>query len=158
MQAAISCYRLCRKILTTFLRSRSSFSLLWKSVKFYRLSTDDFATITMANWHISFAAILDVYLRTKKDIGRQSISSCVSRDTFCGKENFEQDLKLKEIKPRIVNQHSVVYCFKCDLWFKLRRIYDAPFVSTRCWSSIFCHWSPPERCPWEHWLTQWEPV
>ena len=28
---------------------------------------------------------------------------------------IEQDLKLKEIKPRIVNQHSVVYCFKCDL-------------------------------------------
>ena len=27
---------------------------------------------------------------------------------------LEQDLELKEIKPRIVNQHSVVYCFKCD--------------------------------------------
>ena len=26
-----------------------------------------------------------------------------------------QDLKLQEIKPRIINQHSVVYCFKCDL-------------------------------------------
>ncbi|XP_028397232.1 uncharacterized protein LOC114521043 [Dendronephthya gigantea] len=26
-----------------------------------------------------------------------------------------KNLKLKEIKPRIVNQHSVVYCFKCDL-------------------------------------------
>lgn len=30
-------------------------------------------------------------------------------------KKLEQDLKLKEIKPRIVNQHSVVYCFKCDL-------------------------------------------
>ena len=30
-------------------------------------------------------------------------------------EKLEQDLKLKEIKPRIVNQHSVVYCFKYDL-------------------------------------------
>ena len=29
-------------------------------------------------------------------------------------KKLEQDLKLKEIKPRIVNQHSVVYCFKCD--------------------------------------------
>ena len=26
-----------------------------------------------------------------------------------------RDLKLKEIKPRIVNQHNVVYCFKYDL-------------------------------------------
>ena len=30
-------------------------------------------------------------------------------------EQLEQDLKLKEIKSRIINQHSVVYCFKCDL-------------------------------------------
>ena len=30
-------------------------------------------------------------------------------------KKLEQDLKLKEIKPRIVNQHSVVYCFECDL-------------------------------------------
>ena len=30
-------------------------------------------------------------------------------------KKLEQDLKLKEIKPRIVNQHSVVYCFQCDL-------------------------------------------
>ena len=30
-------------------------------------------------------------------------------------KKLEQDLKLKEIKPRIVNQHSLVYCFKCDL-------------------------------------------
>ena len=30
-------------------------------------------------------------------------------------KKLEQDLKLKEIKPRIVNQHSVAYCFKCDL-------------------------------------------
>ena len=30
-------------------------------------------------------------------------------------KKLEQDLKLKEIKPPIVNQHSVVYCFKCDL-------------------------------------------
>ena len=33
-------------------------------------------------------------------------------------EKPEQDLKLKEIKyakPRIVNQHSFVYCFKCDV-------------------------------------------
>ena len=29
-------------------------------------------------------------------------------------KKLEQDLKLKEIKPRIVNQHSVVYCFECD--------------------------------------------
>ena len=28
---------------------------------------------------------------------------------------LEDDTKLKEIKPRIVNEHSVVYCFKCDL-------------------------------------------
>ena len=66
-------------------------------------------------------------------------------------KKLEQDLKLKEIKPRIVNQHSVVYCFKCDLCdSELRRIYDAQFVSTHCWSSIFFHWSPSERCPWEH--------
>ena len=30
-------------------------------------------------------------------------------------KKLEQDLKLKEIKPHIVNQHSVVYCFKCEL-------------------------------------------
>jgi len=30
-------------------------------------------------------------------------------------KKLEQDLKLKEIKPRIVNQHSVVYCVKCAL-------------------------------------------
>ena len=30
-------------------------------------------------------------------------------------KKLEQDLKLKEIKPRIVNQHSVVYSFECDL-------------------------------------------
>ena len=30
-------------------------------------------------------------------------------------KKLEQDLKLRGIKPRIVNQHSVVYCFKCDL-------------------------------------------
>ena len=30
-------------------------------------------------------------------------------------KKLEQDLKLKEIKPRIVNQHSVIYCFKWDL-------------------------------------------
>ena len=30
-------------------------------------------------------------------------------------KKLEQDQKLKEIKPGIVNQHSVVYCFKCDL-------------------------------------------
>ena len=30
-------------------------------------------------------------------------------------KKLEQDLKLKEIKPRIVNQHRVVYCFKSDL-------------------------------------------
>ena len=35
------------------------------------------------------------------------------------------------------------------VWFKLRGIYDASFVSTHCWSSIFCHWSPSERCPWD---------
>ena len=37
-----------------------------------------------------------------------------NQSTACSKK-LEQDLKLKEIKPRIVNQHSVVYCFKCDL-------------------------------------------
>lgn len=26
-------------------------------------------------------------------------------------KKLEQDLKLKDIKPRIVNQHNVVYCF-----------------------------------------------
>ena len=30
-------------------------------------------------------------------------------------KKLEQDLKLKGIKPRIVNQHSLVYCFKYDL-------------------------------------------
>ena len=30
-------------------------------------------------------------------------------------KKLEQDLKLKEIKPCFVNQHRVVYCFKCDL-------------------------------------------
>ena len=30
-------------------------------------------------------------------------------------KKLEQVLKLEEIKPRIVNQHSVVYCFKFDL-------------------------------------------
>ena len=31
------------------------------------------------------------------------------------RKKLEQDLKLKEIKPRIVNQHSIVHCSKCDL-------------------------------------------
>ena len=30
-------------------------------------------------------------------------------------KKLEQDLKIKEIKQCIVNQHSVVYCFKCYL-------------------------------------------
>ena len=30
-------------------------------------------------------------------------------------KKLEQDLKLKEIKPRIVNLNCVVYCFQCDL-------------------------------------------
>ena len=30
-------------------------------------------------------------------------------------KKLERDLKLKEIKTRIVNQNSAVYCFKCDL-------------------------------------------
>ena len=51
-------------------------------------------------------------------------------------EKLEQDLKLKEIKPRLVNQHSVVYCFKHDL---SDSNYDAPSVSKHCCSSIFCH-------------------
>ena len=36
-------------------------------------------------------------------------------------KKLEHDLKLKEIRPGIVNQHSVVYCFKCDL-------YDSNYV------------------------------
>ena len=47
-------------------------------------------------------------------------------------EKLEQDLKLKEIKPRIVNQHSVVYCFKCDLCDSNYVSYYAPCVSTHC--------------------------
>ncbi|XP_068749264.1 uncharacterized protein [Montipora capricornis] len=45
-------------------------------------------------------------LSSKISIDVQPIYTC---------KKLEQDLKLKEIKPRIVNQHSVVYCFKCDL-------------------------------------------
>ena len=50
-------------------------------------------------------------------------------------KKLEQDLKLKEIKPRIVNQHSVIYCFQCDLCdsncFNALLIIDIlPFVAT----------------------------
>ena len=37
-----------------------------------------------------------------------------AQPTYTSKK-LEQDLKLKEIKPRIVNQHSIVYCFTYDL-------------------------------------------
>ena len=55
MQDANSCSSLCRKILTYISepsnQNPSSFSLLWKSVKFNRLFIDDFATITVAKGH-----------------------------------------------------------------------------------------------------------
>ena len=63
-------------------------------------------------------------------------------------KKHEQDLKLKEIKPRIVSQHSVVYCFKCDLCdsnyvrYTMRHLFQRIAVS-----SIFCHWSPSVRDP-----------
>ena len=70
-----------------------------------------------------------------------------NQSTACSKK-LEQDLKLKEIKPRIVNRHSVGYCFKCDLCDSNYVGYTTShwFVSTHCWSSIFCHWSRSERC------------
>ena len=50
---------------------------------------------------------------------------------YTSSKKLEQDLKLKEIKPRIVNQHSIVYCFECH---SCNSNYighnDAPFVST----------------------------
>lgn len=55
MQAADSCSRLRKKILPHISESShpnsSSFTIRWNSVKFYLLSVDDFATITMAKWH-----------------------------------------------------------------------------------------------------------
>ena len=57
-------------------------------------------------------------------------------------KNLEQDLNLKEIKPRIVNQHSVVYCFECDLCdsnyvgyrtrLLFQRIADHRYSATGC--------------------------
>ena len=47
-------------------------------------------------------------------------------------KKFDQDLKLKEIKPRIVNQHNVVNCFKCDLCDSNYVSYYVPCVSTHC--------------------------
>ena len=58
-------------------------------------------------------------------------------------KKLEQDLKLKEMKPCIINQHSIVYCFKCDLC-------DSNYVgyTTHClfqciadhrYSAIGCH-------------------
>ena len=47
----------------------------------------------------------------------RDLSSKISIDVqpIYTSKKLKQDLKLKEIKPCIVNQHSVVYCFKCDL-------------------------------------------
>ena len=39
-----------------------------------------------------------------------------TRQPICTSKKLEQDLKLKEINPRIINQHNVVYCFKFDLF------------------------------------------
>ena len=39
----------------------------------------------------------------------------IDMQQICTSKKLEQDLKLKEIKPRIINQHCIVYCFKCDL-------------------------------------------
>ena len=58
-------------------------------------------------------------------------------------KKLEQDLKLKEMKPCIIIQHSIVYCFKCDLC-------DSNYVryTTHClfqciadhsYSAIGCH-------------------
>ena len=57
-------------------------------------------------------------------------------------KKLEQDLKLKEIKPLIENQHTVVYCFKCDLCDSsyvgyttrhlFQRIADHPYSSFLC--------------------------
>ena len=51
-------------------------------------------------------------MNTLKDIENQCFGIDVK--TIYTSKKLEQDLKLKEIKPRIVNQHSVVYCFTCD--------------------------------------------
>jgi len=54
MQAANPCSKLCRKVLTHVSEpsdpNPSCFTILWKFVKFYCLSIDDFATITVAKW------------------------------------------------------------------------------------------------------------
>ena len=75
-------------------------------------------------------------LSSKIGIDVQPIYTC---------KKLEQDLKLKEIKPRIVNQHSVVNCFKydlCDLKY-------VGYTTRHLFQSIADHRSPSERCPWE---------
>ena len=53
-QKGTPCSRLCRKVLTHISElldpNPSCFTILWKFVKFYCLSIDDFATITVAKW------------------------------------------------------------------------------------------------------------
>ena len=51
----------------------------------------------------------------KKQIRDLSSKISIDEQPNYRSEKLEQALKLKEIKPRIVNQHSVVYCFKDDL-------------------------------------------
>ena len=75
-------------------------------------------------------------------------------------EKLEQDLKLKEIKPRIVNQHSVVYCFKDDLsdsnyvGYTTRHLFQN--IADHQYSAIGRYLR--DAYGWEHWFTQWESV
>ena len=46
--------------------------------------------------------------------------------------NLKQDLSLREPKPNIVTQQSVVYLFKCDLWCRLCRVHKGPPSNARC--------------------------
>ena len=65
---------------------------------------------------------------------------------------LERDLKLKEIKPRIVNQHSVVYCFKHDLsdsnyvGYTTRYLFQN--IADHQYSAIGCHLR--DAYGWEH--------
>ena len=51
----------------------------------------------------------------KRQMRDLSSKICIDVQPIYISKKLEQELKLKEIKPRIINQHSVVYCFKCDL-------------------------------------------
>jgi len=64
-------------------------------------------------------------------------------------KKLEQGLKLNEIKPRIINEHSVVYCFKCDLCnsnyvgYTTRHLFQR--IADHRYSAIGRHLRDPHR-------------